>query len=89
MTYRDLLYRLNDQPFKPFRIKLINNTIYDINKPWMASPGRSSAVIAVRSTVDAEGVRVADEWKTVSIAHMLEFSDLEIKRNGNQPRKRK
>ena len=32
----------HDQPFKPFRIRLVNNTTYDITEPWMVTVGESS-----------------------------------------------
>jgi hypothetical protein len=88
MTYHDLHRKLSDQPFKPFRLRLVNNQVYDIRAPWMAIPGRSSAVIATQSVEDEQGVRVATDWKTVSIQHMLEFSDLDEKSNGSRRKKR-
>ena len=33
MNYGDLLARLNDVPFRPFRMKLTNNTTYDVLDP--------------------------------------------------------
>ncbi|HEX8523128.1 MAG TPA: hypothetical protein VF669_12800 [Tepidisphaeraceae bacterium] len=76
MTYLDLQRKLHDQPFRPFRIKLVNNTAYDIAEPWMIIPGDSSAVIVMRVRADDRGYRVAEDWRTVSIAHMVEFQDL-------------
>ena len=84
MTYRDLHHRVNDHPFRPFRIKLVNSTTYDITEPWMVTIGRSSAIVVSRSSRDAQGIRIADEWKTVSIAHMLEFSDIDPSKNGGR-----
>ncbi len=88
MTYRDLHNRVNDHPFKPFRMNLVNNTVYEITEPWMVMIGRSSAIVTTRTSRDAQGIRVADEWKTVSIHHMLEFSDIEPSRNGGKKRRR-
>jgi hypothetical protein len=88
MTYHDLHRKLSDQPFKPFRVRLVNNQAYDIWAPWMAIPGQSSAVIATQTVEDDKGVRVATDWKTVSIQHMLEFSDLDEKSNGSRRKKR-
>ena len=86
VTYLDLQRRIHDKPFRPFRIRLVNNTTYDITEPWMVTVGESSAVIVTRARTDDQGYQTALDWRTVSIAHMLEFSDLETK---EQERKRK
>ncbi len=76
MTYLDLQRKLHDQPFKPFRIKLVNNTTYDIPESWMIIAGDSSAVVVTQVRKDERGYRVAMDWRTISIAHILEFQDL-------------
>ncbi len=45
MTCLDLQRKLYDQPFKPFRMKLVNGTTYDISEPWMVTIGESSAIV--------------------------------------------
>lgn len=80
MTYNDLQCKLHENPFKPFRIRLVNNTTYDIMEPWIVTVGETSAVIVTQSRADDHGYQLALDWKTVSIAHMLEFSDLEPKK---------
>ena len=77
MTSLDLHRKLHDRPFRPFRIRRVNNTTYDILEPWMVTVGESSAVIVTRSRTDDEGFNTALDWRTVSIAHMLEFADME------------
>jgi hypothetical protein len=86
MTYHDLARRLSENPFKPFRIRLVNNTTYDVLEPWMVTVGEGSAVVVTQSRQDERGYRIAMDWRTISIAHILEFSDLEEKQT---PRKRK
>ncbi len=76
MTYRDLARKLNDVPFKPFRIRLSNSSTIDIRDPGSGIIGRSSAVVPVEMVVDDRGVRVALDWKTISISHVVEFVDL-------------
>ena len=88
MTNRDVLLRMSDQPFKPFRLKLVNNSTYDITAPWMLMPGETSAVVATQTRRDDRGFDVITEWKTISISHILEFSDLHDKSNGSRRRKR-
>jgi hypothetical protein len=86
MTYRDLGKRLIDQPFRPFRIRMVNNTTYDILEPWMVTLGKSSAFIVTQFERDREGIIVATDWRTVSIPLMIEFSDIERKES---PRKKR
>jgi hypothetical protein len=87
MTYRDLHGKLYENPFKPFRIRMVNNTVYDIREPWMVMVGRTSAVVATRIAKGDRGIEIADDWKTVSIRHMLEFSDRNVRSNGSRRRK--
>jgi hypothetical protein len=87
MTYVDLHRRLHDNPFRPFRIRMVNSTIYDIHEPWMVVVGESSAVIVTQTRKDERGAVIADDWKTVSIAHMMELSDLNVRSNGGKRKK--
>jgi hypothetical protein len=79
MTSRDLLRKLAEAPFKPFRIKMVNDVTYDVRDPGMIIIGDSSAVVATRDIRDAEGQPVTTDWRTISISHILEFSDLDEK----------
>jgi hypothetical protein len=87
MTPPDVIRKLDDQPFRPFRIRLVNNSIYDIHDPGMIIVGDSSAVIATQNIRDEKGHHVTTDWRTVSIAHMLEFSDLQPSGNGKRSSK--
>jgi len=49
-------------------------------------PGDSSAVVVTQIRRDDKGYEIADDWRTVAIAHMLKFSDLETK---NPPPRRR
>jgi hypothetical protein len=84
MTYHDLHRKLNDQPFKPFRIKLVNNSVIEVHEPGMVIIGESSAVIPTQTQRDDRGVRYATDWRTISISHILEFSDIDAKGNGSK-----
>lgn len=75
MTHLDLHRKLKDQPWKPFRIKMVNDTTYDVTEPWMVVAGDTSAVVVTRVR-EERGYRVAEDWRTISIAQMLEFQDL-------------
>jgi hypothetical protein len=79
MTYHDLYRKLHDEPFKPFRLRLSNSTVIDVVDPGSVIVGESSAVLPVEMVQDDRGVRIARNWKTISIAHIVEFTDLELK----------
>lgn len=66
MTYHDLQRKLHDQPFRPFKIMLINGTTYEVTEPWMVTIGESSAVIVTQVRRDEKGYNVAMDWRTVS-----------------------
>ena len=77
MTYHDLLRKLHDAPFKPFRIKLSNSTTIDTREPGSVIVGESSAVLPTDTALDDRGYKVVRNWKTISISHIVEFNDLE------------
>lgn len=79
MTYVDLQQKLHDRPFRPFRIRLVNNTVYDVLMPWMIIIGDSSAVVVTRVRKDDRGYETAQDWRTISISHIIELSDIESK----------
>ena len=76
MTYGDLQLKLFDKPFQPFRIRMVNNSIYDITEPWLLAVSETTALVGINVFVGDVGYDVARGWKTISIAHILEFEDL-------------
>jgi hypothetical protein len=84
MSNHDLLRKLGDVPFKPFRLKLSNNTAIDVLESGSVIVGDTSAVLPVESYVDNQGFRIIRNWKTISLAHIVEFSDLDAKSNGRK-----
>ena len=84
MHYAELHRTLRDHPFEPFHIRLANNTRYDIHEPWMAIARAKSAVVVTQVRRDDKGFEIAEDWRTVPIAHMIEFSDLATKGNGRR-----
>lgn len=79
MTYHDLLRKLEEMPFKPFRIKMVNSSVLDVQDPGMIIVGESSAVVPTQFQRDDRGRRYATDWKTISISHIIEFTDLDVK----------
>jgi hypothetical protein len=86
MTFRDLHRRLNDKSFKPFKIRMVNGTVYEIRQPWMVLVGKSSTVIVTQTRKEDKTYEIADDWRTVSISHMIEFSELETGKDGRRKR---
>jgi hypothetical protein len=87
MTYHDLARKLHDVPFRPFRLKLTNSTTIDVLEPGSVILGETSAVLPVQTVVDEKGVRVALNWKTIALSHIVEFADLDNK-EGERKRRR-
>jgi hypothetical protein len=54
---------------------MVNSTTYDVLEPWMLMIGDSSAIVVTQTREDM-GYRTALDWRTISIAHILEFQDL-------------
>jgi hypothetical protein len=84
MTSNDLLKKLHDHPFKPFRIRMVNSTTYDVAAPWMLFVTESSAMVATETGKTDKGYDFATDWKTVSIHHMMEFADLPSSSKGTK-----
>lgn len=79
MSNHDLLHRLSDVPFKPFRLKLSNSTAIDVTEPGSVIVGDNSAVLPVDAYVDDQGFRIVRNWKTIALSHIVEFSDIDTK----------
>lgn len=76
MFARDLYNRLNDYPFKPFRIHLTDGSTVDVVQPFLVSVGATSAVLPAELAREPDGFWVAKRWKTVALLHMVRFEDL-------------
>jgi len=86
MTYHDLLRKLNDAPFKPFRIRLSNASAVDILEPGAVIVGETSAVVPTETVLDDRGYRVARNWKTIALSHIVEFVDIDVEDSGKRRR---
>src|SRR4051812_43350157 len=84
MRAADLLRRLQDPPFRPFRIHLSDGTKLDVTDPGMIVVGNSSAVIPVKWGKDEEGRKLARDWRTIALTHIVQFSDI----NGGNGKRR-
>jgi hypothetical protein len=77
MTARDLLDKLHDQPFRPFRVKLSNNTTLDVVNSGTVVVGPTHAIMPVEAVLGEHGYYVVTRWRTVALAHMVEFTDID------------
>jgi hypothetical protein len=77
MTADDLLSRLNGHPFRPFRVRLTNNTAIDVTEPGMVIVGPSSAVLPTEFARSEYGEKMALRWKTIALNHIVEFNNLD------------
>ena len=77
MRSSDLLNRLEDRPFKPFRIHLSGGTLFDALDAGMVGVSASTAVLPRGFTADDEGRRIATGFRTISLVHIVQFSDMD------------
>jgi len=89
MRPEDLLDRLEDRPFRPFRVHLSDGAALDVPEPGMVIFGRSSAVLPSRSGHDEDGRRLAEHWRTIALVHIPQFSDPGEKANGKRKRRKR
>jgi hypothetical protein len=87
MRARDLLNQLHDQPFQPFRVRLSNNSTMDVLDPNTVVVGPSSAIMPIETQRDPSGYYVVTRWRTVALAHMVEFTDIDPPRSASKRRK--
>jgi hypothetical protein len=87
MRAEDLLDRLEDRPFKAFRVHLSDETLLDIASPGLVIVGRSSVVLPSRYGRDEEGWPVVRHWRTVALMHIVQFSDLDEPSAGRRRRR--
>jgi hypothetical protein len=87
MRARDLLQRLHDRPFRPFRIHLSDGSSIPVIDPGMIIVGASSSVVPIEYE-EEDGERVVKKWRTVAMLHMVQFSDLDERVSGKHRKKR-
>lgn len=81
MSPHDLLTKLRDAPFKPFRVRLSNNNVIDVLDARSVVVGPTSAIMPLEYVED-HGRKLVFRWKTVALQHMVECVDIEAKENG-------
>ena len=87
MRVKDLMNRLQDNPFRGLRIHLSDGSSIPVTESGMIIVGPSSAVLPTEYGRE-QGERVATRWRTVALAHMVQFTNLD-EQVGGKSRKRK
>jgi hypothetical protein len=77
MTDRDLLNKLHDKPFQPFRVRLSNNQTLDVLDPGTVVVGPTSAIMPMEAMLGDHGYYIVTRWRTVALAHIAEFIDID------------
>jgi len=88
MSRQDLLNKLHDQPFKPFRVRLSNNNAIDVLAAGSVIVGPTSAIMPLEYVNDERGNKLVLRWKTVALSHMAECIDIDSKGNGSSRKRR-
>lgn len=89
MTTRDLNHRLHGQPFRPFRIHLSDGITIPVMNAGSVLVGPSSAVLPTELAQDPDGFPVVNRWRTIALAHIVQFSDVDEPVTGKRPKKRR
>ena len=76
LCLRDLINRLSNYPFKPFRVYLSDGTKVDVVQSFLVSVGATSAVLLAATREDEDGHPVALRWQTVALLHMMRSTEL-------------
>jgi len=86
MRARDLLNKLHDQPFQPFRVRLTNNSTIDVLDPGTVVVGPSSAIMPLETVLGAGGYYLVARWRTVALSHIVEFIDIDYPKGSKRRR---
>jgi len=74
MPAADLLRMIRAQPFIPFRLHLVEGTIYEVRHPELVLIGMTSAVIAFP---DIEHPGLYQSWEIVDLRHIVRLERIE------------
>ena len=88
MRAEDLLDRLEDRPFRSFRVHLDDGSTVLIDNPGMVIVGPSSAVLPTQFGRDEDGRPLARHCRTIALSHIVQFSDPAERVNGGTKRKK-
>ena len=84
---KDFEAKLDDYPFKPFRVHLSDGVTINIVEPGTTYVGASSVLIP-SDWVTIEGERRVGRWRTIALSHITQFSDIDEPVSGKRPKPR-
>ena len=76
MTADDILSKLHDKPFQPFRLKLSTNETLDVQNPNMVIVGETRTVLPTSVRKSDQGFEMAENFKSVANDHIVTFEDI-------------
>jgi hypothetical protein len=79
--------RLYTVPFRPFRIHLSDGSSVPVTNAGTVLVGESSVIVPVELGRDSAGYPLVKRWRTVALAHMVQFSDLDEPVSGKGKKK--
>lgn len=82
---RELLRRIQAEPFEPFRVRLTDGTEIDVPFPRMLV-GPEKALIVIKWKRSARGSPLAVDWRTVPLAMIDQIEDRRPRRRTNHKR---
>ena len=88
MRPKDLTQRLSDHPFRPFRIHLSDGTVLPVKDPAMIIVSDTTAIIPSKFGRDQDGTRIARHRRTIDLLHIVQFSEIDERRNGRRMRRK-
>lgn len=88
MRMQDVLDRLNNLPFRPFRVHMSVGTIFDVRNTGSILVGPSSAIVTSEYGTDEKGRLFSQRWRTIALVHIVQFSDLDERVNGRRRRRK-
>lgn len=74
MPPADLLRMIRTQPFTPFRIHLLDGTVYRVNHPELVMVGIASAIVAFP---DEQRPELYSSWEIVDLRHIVRLERIE------------
>lgn len=82
----DILDRIEDPRFKPFRLHVSDGTTVDVTAPRGVVVGKTSSLFVDRWGRASDGRPIAVHWRTIDNAHITQFNDLPHSGNGHRRR---
>jgi len=73
LLYADLIHRVEERLCRPFPIHRTEGVSLDISEPGMIEIGASQAAVALGSTKDSDGCRVATGVRILSLEHIVKI----------------